>query len=216
MPSSKRPALVRAAILGASAELIRQQGVAGTSIADVVAASGTSAGAIYHHFGSKEQLVLAVGRAAMAVPLQLIEERAGGLSPIELMAAALGRVAQDRAIPELLLQIWAGAKADSALHQALVGELSAVKTGIASLINDWCDDHDYDADPSTVTSLILSMVTGFGVLQALGVDDGERSGDLANGLLQLLNGAALAAAAPASRPSGLSASFKSWTAAVGE
>ena len=38
--------------------LIRQHGVQGTSVAQLVAASGTSAGAIYHHFSGKNAVVI--------------------------------------------------------------------------------------------------------------------------------------------------------------
>ena len=57
---ARRYGASREAILNAADTLIRQRGVAGTSVADIIAASGTSAGAIYHHFESKHDIVLAV------------------------------------------------------------------------------------------------------------------------------------------------------------
>ena len=112
MDESRRRPAAREVILRAATELIRVNGVAGTSISDVITRSGTSAGAIYHHFGSKERLVLEVGRNAMAVPMTMIMATATDLSPDALFAAALDRVGEDEHTPELLLQIWAGAKSD--------------------------------------------------------------------------------------------------------
>jgi AcrR family transcriptional regulator len=184
----KRPAQVREAILAAATDLIRQRGVAGTSISDVIAASGTSAGAIYHHFASKEQLVLEVGRAAMAVPMAMILATSPDLSSAELLAAALDRVAQDEGIAEMLLQIWAGAKADPALYAALSGEISAVRTNITNVITTWCADHSVDVDPRGLTNLIVGLVSGFAVMQALGVDDDVSTYlDLAKDLVDTLS-----------------------------
>lgn len=47
---------VRDRILGAAMHLFVDQGYHVTTIPDIVRESGTSIGAVYHHFGSKEQL----------------------------------------------------------------------------------------------------------------------------------------------------------------
>jgi AcrR family transcriptional regulator len=47
---------VRERILSAALKLFVEKSFHGTSIPDIVAASGTSIGAVYHHFGSKEEL----------------------------------------------------------------------------------------------------------------------------------------------------------------
>ena len=54
--------------------LIRQHGVQGTSVAQLVAASGTSAGAIYHHFSGKNAVVVEVARSAISIPLAALKE----------------------------------------------------------------------------------------------------------------------------------------------
>jgi AcrR family transcriptional regulator len=68
MGSSTRPRLTsrgaatRARIIAAAAELIYERGVAGTSMDDVLAATGTSKSQLYHYFGDKNGLVLEVIR----------------------------------------------------------------------------------------------------------------------------------------------------------
>lgn len=55
----------RAAMIDSAVALIREQGVAATSFADVLAHSGAPRGSIYHHFpGGKSQLVEEATRAA--------------------------------------------------------------------------------------------------------------------------------------------------------
>ncbi|MGC3995270.1 MAG: TetR/AcrR family transcriptional regulator [Propionicimonas sp.] len=167
--TERRAPGAREAILGAATALIRDRGVAGTSISDVIAASGTSAGAIYHHFGSKERLVLEVGRGAMAVPMGMIMSTSTGLSPVELFEAALSRVSEDDTTPELLLQIWAGAKSEPLLWELLKGEVSTVKASIVSFIQGWCLANAPAADASSIAHVIMSLITGYAVQRGLGL-----------------------------------------------
>jgi AcrR family transcriptional regulator len=50
----------RWSILDAAAKLFRHQGYSGASLRDVAAAVGMKAGSLYHHFGSKEEIVVEV------------------------------------------------------------------------------------------------------------------------------------------------------------
>ncbi len=159
----------REAILGAARELIRRNGAAGTSIADVIARSGTSAGAIYHHFGSKERLVLEVGRSVMAAPLTMIMGTSDGLSPAELFDAAFAQVSADEGTAELLLQVWAGAKSDPRLLALLLQEGGLVKGRIVGFIGVWCAEHAPHADPDALASVLMSLITGYAVQRGLGV-----------------------------------------------
>jgi AcrR family transcriptional regulator len=157
----------RQAIIDAAVELIRLHGVAGTSIADVIARSGTSAGAIYHHFGSKEQLVLEVGRTAIAKPMAMIIRTTPGLSPADILRSALARVAEDEGLAEVLLQIWAGAKSDPALYALMREEGTAMKDLVLSFMRSWCALNAPSADPGHITDLLLGLVMGFAVQRAL-------------------------------------------------
>jgi TetR/AcrR family transcriptional regulator, transcriptional repressor for nem operon len=57
---TRKGAQTRHRIVAAAADLILQQGVAGTTLEDVRAAAGVSSSQIYHYFGGKEALVRAV------------------------------------------------------------------------------------------------------------------------------------------------------------
>jgi AcrR family transcriptional regulator len=87
---SDRAAATRNAILAAAREVFTTAGFADANIADVVSRAGASVGSLYHHFGGKADLYLALfedyerrqeARATAAVA----QARAGGeLSRIEL------------------------------------------------------------------------------------------------------------------------------------
>ncbi len=185
MDAKRRRPGAREAIIAAATELIRVNGVAGTSIADVIAASGTSAGAIYYHFGSKERLVLEVGKTAMAVPMAMILQTSTGLSPAALFAAALERVAREEGVAEMLLQIWAGAKSDPGLERLLLTEVGTVKANIMAFIGTWCGEQGPTTDPAALANLIIGLITGFAVQRGLGVDiDPDAYRDLGVRLLE--------------------------------
>lgn len=88
--SSTRAASTRSALLAAAREVFAVSGFAEASIADVVGLAGASVGSLYHHFGGKSELYLALfedyqtgqeTRAADAVR----EARASGRrDPVEL------------------------------------------------------------------------------------------------------------------------------------
>jgi TetR/AcrR family transcriptional repressor of nem operon len=80
-----RGAKTRARIVGAAADLMYIQGVAATTLDDVLAASGASKSQLYHHFEGKDALVRAV--------VDHVGERI-----IERERDALGRVATIRGL----------------------------------------------------------------------------------------------------------------------
>lgn len=59
---AERRERTRAAIVDAAAKLFADQGFAATSITDILAASGVSRGALYHHFAGKDEVFVEVYR----------------------------------------------------------------------------------------------------------------------------------------------------------
>ena len=62
-PATARGAATRARIVEAAALLVSDRGVAGTSLDDIMAASGTSKSQLYHYFADREALMCAVVEA---------------------------------------------------------------------------------------------------------------------------------------------------------
>ena len=173
MNRSGRYGASRGAILDAAEELIRTKGVAGTSISDIVNASGTSAGAIYHHFASKQDIVLAVSLRAVAEPVAIALAETGPMSPAELFALAAERAVAEPTTSAMLVQIWAGAAADATLRDLLATHGAGFHAGVAAHIAEWCATHGLDA--SQVAQTVVGAVIGL-VVQASVFGDFDRRG----------------------------------------
>lgn len=167
----------RNAILDAAARLIGTKGVAGTSISDIVHASDTSAGAIYHHFASKQEIVVAVAIRAIGQPVELALASTGPVSPAELFVLAADRVALEEATSAILVQIWAGAAADPLLRGVLTAQGDGFYAGVAEHVAQWCADHGQD--PVEVAQLLVGAVIGLAVQHSV-FDDFDREGYVRN------------------------------------
>ena len=88
-----RAATTRGGLLASARAVFTASGFAEASIADVVAGAGASVGSLYHHFGGKAELYLALfeddqqrqeARAASSVRAARAQ---GGTDPVELFLA---------------------------------------------------------------------------------------------------------------------------------
>ncbi|TQL67978.1 TetR family transcriptional regulator [Nocardioides albertanoniae] len=105
----------RRQLLDASSEVFAEKGYTVASVSDVVARAESSVGSVYHHFGGKEQLYLAlweeyVGRLAAAAAASVAKARKRGVeAPLDQFEAGalayLDAVWEDR---ELLPVFYAG------------------------------------------------------------------------------------------------------------
>ncbi|HID77877.1 MAG TPA: TetR/AcrR family transcriptional regulator [Planctomycetaceae bacterium] len=83
-------AAAKAAILRAAEALFAERGFAATSIRDVAEASGTSKALIHHHFGSKDELYLAVKRAVIERHAEVQRPQLErGTDPLEFVAGGI-------------------------------------------------------------------------------------------------------------------------------
>jgi AcrR family transcriptional regulator len=98
----------RERILAAALSVFAGRGYHRASVDDIVRASGTSKGAVYHHFETKEAVFLALvddyaARLATRVAAT-IADRHGALAKVEgALVAALSTFADDRALARLIL-----------------------------------------------------------------------------------------------------------------
>ena len=70
LPATAQGRRTRAAIIEAAAAMLYQQGVAATSLDDILAASGTGKSQLYHYFKDKSDLVVAVIERQTEIVLQ--------------------------------------------------------------------------------------------------------------------------------------------------
>ncbi|MGB3956288.1 MAG: TetR/AcrR family transcriptional regulator [Brooklawnia sp.] len=176
----------RQAIIDAAGELIRSHGVQGASIARLVKLSGTSAGAIYHHFSGKNAVVVAVAREAIAVPLRALEEyRHRPASPAELASFAMNALAVAPELGDLLAQLGAGAGTDDELGQQLRAEFALLRDSMEETMLAWAQANDIPGGRvSGYSQLLAGLTLGYASQRVL-VDGFDESG-YRNQAVQLL------------------------------
>jgi AcrR family transcriptional regulator len=164
----------REQITSAALACFARKGFQRTSMADIVAESGLSPGAIYLHFASKQEIALEVGRQVLSRRLGELD-RLGedGLDPIDAMRVLLGAMVGDLVDTKVLVQLWGEATADpeiDVLVQEIFGELGEAWT---RYLTGWGGRHGV-ADPVAWARqrvpAVLALAQGFFVQRALLTD----------------------------------------------
>ncbi|ABW10159.1 transcriptional regulator, TetR family [Parafrankia sp. EAN1pec] len=166
----------RQQILDAARARFASHGFARTSMADVVAESGLSTGAIYRYFTSKDEIVIAVcEQASNALPAALtIEAVSGFLEHVRTLARETGHA-------RLVAQIYAEAAVSPALASIVQRQLSTMRAAVAELVPDRqpddagqiaeafvavCSSYSQqlavrgDLDPAPFTSALMAIIKG--------------------------------------------------------
>lgn len=150
-------------MIDAAAQLIRTRGVQGTSLSQLVAVSGTSAGAIYHHFKGKQAIVVEVAREAISVPLKaLAEYRDRPASPAELASFAMGALAVAPELGDLLAQLGAGAGTDDELGKLLRAEFVILRDQVEETMLAWAAENQIPAaQVRGYSQLLVGLTLGY-------------------------------------------------------
>jgi AcrR family transcriptional regulator len=121
----------RQQIVDAARARFASHGFAHTSMADIVAESGLSNGAIYRYFTSKNEIVVTVcEQAGDALPRALTAETVGGfLEHVRTLARETGHA-------RLVAQIYAEAAVSPPLAAVVQQQLAAMRAAVAELVPD--------------------------------------------------------------------------------
>ncbi len=172
----------REQIVDAAMTTFATQGFQATGMAEVIAASGLSSGAVYRYFTSKDQLIEAIVDRVLDEAAgrfeRLFAERSP-LDPGQAVALAVGTVAEIAArgpvdVSRLAVQAWGEALRDpavAAVAQRAYGRLRAVFA--AELRREVGEGRlPRDLDVEAASAVMLSLVVGF-LLQRLLLGDVE-------------------------------------------
>lgn len=182
----------RAQIIAAAVRCFSRSGYHRTSMADIIAESGLSAGAIYGYFASKQDLIQAVARSVMEGRFTELSELDDEHipAPAEIISRLVSGLRA--ALPtSMLLQVWSEATVNPELHAMFQELVGSIKGNVAKLLERWAAAHPdvVDGDPADwatrSTPLLIAVVTGF-VLQSTLIDDFDEKGflDALPGLLK--------------------------------
>ncbi|MFC4265605.1 TetR/AcrR family transcriptional regulator [Arthrobacter cryoconiti] len=130
----------RREIAAAALRCFGRKGFQGTSMADIIAESGLSAGAIYGNFKNKDDLIDVSVHGVLDRLLKWIDPIGSSdpiLEPHEFLAAFLRNIRQDIVTDGLLLQVWAEAVTDPDLRPMVAETLTEIKAVFASYLTHW-------------------------------------------------------------------------------
>ncbi|MGR0221020.1 TetR/AcrR family transcriptional regulator [Agromyces sp. ZXT2-6] len=166
----------RSEIVDAALGCFAAKGFRGTSMADIIAASGLSAGAIYGHYAGKDELFAAVvHRVLSARSVELEELRAdhGPLAPGEVMASLIDGMRHEALSPSLFLQVWAEAAIDPGLRELVQRTLATIRRMLGGLVVEWATANpelagdDPEGYARRAVPVLMGLAPGFMVQRAV-------------------------------------------------
>ncbi|MGH1549136.1 TetR/AcrR family transcriptional regulator [Leifsonia poae] len=173
----------RRQIAEAALRCFARSGFQQTSMADIIAESGLSAGAIYGHYKSKEELVeLAVTEVLDARFLDLAHARTSDPqpSPAELVAILVRGLRAQIGDLQLLVQVWGQVPINPALSRVTTAVGGRIRTMFADYLAEWYHRHRGMDEASARlageedASLYVGLVQGYVVQTVLFTDfDGD-------------------------------------------
>ena len=164
---SARRAQTRARLLEAAAQVYARRGFAGATLEEVASEAGFTKGAVYGHFGSKENLLLALVEEYLAgqVAEQMMlfdRDRATWERPLAGSERWMDRVQENPDRFRLFVELWVYAQRDDRLRRRLAGGLAALRATFARFAADSSADAGFDA-PAGVPEQFANVMLGLGL-----------------------------------------------------
>ncbi|QIG38644.1 TetR/AcrR family transcriptional regulator [Microbacterium sp. 4R-513] len=156
-------------IAQAAIRCLERNGVRDTSIADIVAESGLSTGAIYSHFTNKAELARYIVGRFLGVRIDELEHRAAEgevLSPREILLTMLGIFTSTGLSPGLVLQFWGEAMVDPEIRAEMTNTIGRLFSGLQAAILPWAraqtpDDAAAAALSARAARTVVTLAQGF-------------------------------------------------------
>ncbi|MFJ9902647.1 TetR/AcrR family transcriptional regulator [Streptomyces sp. NPDC101152] len=190
----------RAQIVAAARRCFARDGFHQTSMPDIAAAAGVSAGAPYRYFASKDEIILAIAADAFRLifePMEEVARAAKAPSLGDLVSASLealsvegvsdaaGQVVPVEELLRCVVQTWSELLRDDDVHAGAVEGFERVRRGIADALRRGEAAGAVPAvDPENGARVVIGLLHGF-LLQrvAFGLTDTAGYDDAVRGLL---------------------------------
>ncbi len=164
---SARRARTRTRLLEAAAQVYARRGFAGATLEEVASEAGFTKGAVYAHFGSKENLLLALVEEYLAgqVTEQIglfDRDRATWERPLAGSDRWMESVRENPDRFRLFVELWAYAQRDESLRKRLASGLALLRATFARFAAESSADAGFDV-PSGVPEQFANVMLGLGM-----------------------------------------------------
>ncbi len=162
-----RKALTRARLLEAAAQVYARRGFAGATLEEVASEAGFTKGAVYAHFGSKENLLLALMEeylaGQVAEQLELYDrDRATWERPLAGSDRWMDSVQERPDRFRLFVELWSYAQRDDSLRARLATALGELRATFARFAAESSADAGQEPPPHAVEQF-ANVMFGLGV-----------------------------------------------------
>lgn len=187
---AERRAATRGDLLAAAEELIADRGFAAATLDAIADAAGVSKGALYHHFGSKDDLLLALLDARFQERIDAgtrVEPGAGEAAPARLIE----EIPFDRRWNLLFLEFVVRAARDEDFRRALRKRIERLRQQSGEVIERYLEQQGIttELEPRQVALLVAALGNGLAI-EALTAPEVSTDPIYVSGLTLMLEGAA--------------------------
>jgi AcrR family transcriptional regulator len=180
-------------ILEAAMRAFQHKGFQATSMAEIIAESGMSAGAIYGHFESKAQIIRAVAMkvvSARMADLDSLGQMEGMPGPSTIVSAIIRGMLASNGLPSIQAQVWGEAVTNPKMREVCVEIITRILGAFTLYLTRWnvqahgMSDKDAARVATEQAPLFVSAVHGF-IIQDSILDDFDREAYLERTLTYL-------------------------------
>jgi AcrR family transcriptional regulator len=185
---ARRHEIARAAL-----RCFARKGFAATSIADIIAESGLSAGAIYGHYKSKDELITLAIMEVLDLrfgELQSARTRSPMPSPGEIVRVVMSGLRHEVGDLSILVQIWAHAAVEPGVQSTLATVGDRVKQIFHDYLHDWyakelqLSEDEAERYAQLYSGLYVGIVQGYIVQSSIFIHfDGDAYLDAASAIV---------------------------------
>jgi AcrR family transcriptional regulator len=133
--SAKRDEIAKAAMIA-----FHRKGFQATSMADIIAESGLSAGAIYGHFRSKSELIMDVAQRVVGQRIGEVDALAAQTpmpAPAQLVRVLIAGLVHDMGSTSMLVQLWGEAVTEPDVRNLATGVIARLRDLYSGYISLW-------------------------------------------------------------------------------
>lgn len=172
--SDKHKQQMRERIGLAALRCFARKGFRATSMADIIAESGLSAGAIYGYFRSKDELARSAAQSVIGLRLHQLDDLAR-LDPPPPPGEAVVRILAslpDELQRGILVQLWGEAMTDAQMREVALSAFDQVRAGMSAYLQAWwrhrgATDDEAARRADEIMPAMVGLAQGYFVSSAL-------------------------------------------------